>query len=293
MKKLTAAYIGSLIMPRNKNAHKGDFGHVMIVAGSRGMTGAAVLSGYGALRCGAGLVTVAVPETQQNVIAAHIRPEAMTLGLPDKVGKFSSNAYKKIIDFITKRKVSSMVLGPGIGKSSEITKLVKKLLNSVRIPLVLDADGLNALSGSAGLLKKAKADVIITPHPGELSRLSGLTAGRINKNRIESAENCAKKYGVVCVLKGHKTVISEGTKTFVNSTGNPGMASGGTGDVLSGMIAALLPQVKEPKLLNAAIAGVYFHGLAGDMASKVNTQIGLLAEDLAEAVPNAIKKALG
>ena len=282
-----------MILKREKNAHKGDFGHVLIVAGSRGMTGAAVLSGYGALRCGAGLVTVAVPETQQKVIACHIRPEAMTLALPDRGGKFSFAACKKIIDFIVKRKVTSLVLGPGVGKSPDITKLVKILLTSVRIPVVLDADGLNALSGSSGFLGKARPAVIVTPHPGELSRLSGMTVNRINNNRIEAAKKFAFKNKAVCVLKGDRTVVSDGRHNFINSTGNPGMASGGMGDVLSGMIAALISQVKEPKNVNAAVCGVFLHGLAGDFAAKDKTQIGLLAKDLAEKIPQALKKTVG
>ena len=281
------------MLKRNKTANKGDFGHVLILAGSRGMTGAAVLSGYGALRCGAGLVTVAVPESLQKVIASQIRPEAMTLALPEQDGKFSSNAYRRIIDFISKRKVTSLVIGPGMGKGAGVTRLVKRLLTSVHLPIVLDADGLNALAGSPAFLEKAKGDVIVTPHPGELSRLSEVTTKQINSKRLQSAERFAKSNGVVCVLKGYETVISDGRRTFVNTTGNPGMASGGMGDVLSGMIAALIPQVKEPKKINASICGVYLHGLAGDIVAKEKTQMGMLAKDLAEKIPQALLRTVG
>jgi len=289
MKKLTSQFIKSLILTRRKKAHKGDFGHVLIIAGSRGMTGAAILCANGALRCGAGLVTAGVPESQQKIVAANIRPEAMTLPLPETDGKFSFKALQGILKFIKSRKVTSLAIGPGIGKSSDITKLVKKLLQRIALPVILDADGLNALSGSIDVFKKAKAGLIITPHPGELSRLSGLPAKKINGNRIKAAEQFARCNKVVCVLKGYGSVVSDGKKSFVNTTGNPGMATGGTGDVLSGMISALTSQVKEPKALNAALCGVFLHGLAGDIAAKKKTRIGLLARDVAESIPEAIK----
>ncbi|MCX5781656.1 MAG: NAD(P)H-hydrate dehydratase [Elusimicrobia bacterium] len=219
-----------------------------------------------------------------------MRPEAMTLGLPEKDGKFSFKALSKISEFIKLRKVTSIVIGPGIGKTSDTARLVKAILLSVNLPLILDADGLNAIPSKSSILRNSKAKIIATPHPGELSRLIGVTVKKINQSRINAAKEFSKKNNLICVLKGHKTVVSDGNKIFLNTTGNPGMATGGSGDVLSGMISALISQVKEPKLLNAALSGVFLHGLAGDYASKMKTQIGLLAQDIAENIPVALKK---
>ncbi len=287
--KLTKQYIRSLILKRRRDANKGDFGHVLIIAGSRGMTGAAVLCANGALRSGAGLVTVAVPESQQEIVAKNIRPEAMTIPMPEKNGGFSLKAYQVIFKFLSKRKVSALVLGPGIGRSPEIIKLVNKILISMDLPIVLDADGLNAASSSSNIFKKTRSTLIITPHPGEFSRLTGITAETINKNRIKTAKAFAGENKLICVLKGYKTVISDGKKAFENTTGNPGMASGGMGDVLSGMIAAFIPHVKEPALLNAALCAVFLHGFAGDIAADEKTTVSLLAKDLAESIPKAVK----
>ncbi|MBN1622524.1 MAG: NAD(P)H-hydrate dehydratase [Endomicrobiales bacterium] len=285
-------------MPRKKNSHKGSYGHVLVLAGSRGMTGASVLSCNGALRSGAGLVTLGVPERQQSIAAKRVRPEAMTLALPEnKRGTFRRSAAGKVFDFVKKRKITSTVLGPGIGINSDTEAFVKNIIRNLNLAVVLDADALNVFSKASGSKKpeikgfrNIKSELIITPHPGELGRLLNISAGKVQNNRMEIARDVAAKNSLVCVLKGYKTVVTDGKRVFVNTTGNPGMSTGGCGDVLSGMIASLYMQVKEPRALNAALAGVYIHGLAGDIAAKTVTEQGLLAGDIAEYIPKALKR---
>ena len=288
--KITSALVRSLIPPRKKNSHKGDYGHVLIVAGSRNMTGAAVLCVNGALRAGAGLVTLGAIKSVLPLITKKLRPEAMVLPLDEANGMVSSKAAGKILDLIRVKKISSLALGPGLGRGRAITELAKKILSSAGVPIVIDADGLNAVK--PGDLKKARAGVIITPHPGEMSRLDGLKVREIQKARGRTAKDFAAAAGAVCVLKGAGTIVSDGKKVFINTTGNPGMAKGGSGDVLTGMIAALIGQAKEPKLLNAALCGVYLHGLAGDIAAAKKTQLGLLPGDIAETIPEAARRVL-
>ena len=288
---LSGKFIRSLIKPRGKNSNKGDYGHVLVIAGSRGMPGAPALCSAGALRCGAGLVSAAVPKSQYDIVAKRLRPEAMLLSLPEnRNGCFSFRAFPEIRRYIRDRKVSSVVIGPGMRVSKDTLRLVKQLIGLPGITVVADADALNALEGDPKALRKTKANLIITPHPGEMSRLTGLRIAEIQKRRGATAKEFAKKHRLVCVLKGAGTVISDGKIVFKNSTGNPGMAKGGSGDTLAGMIAALAVQVREPALLNAAAAGVYLHGLAGDIAARRKSMMGMLAGDIAEAVPAAVKK---
>ena len=288
--KISAALVRSLILPRKKNSHKGDYGHVLVIAGSKNMTGAAVLCAHGALRSGAGLVTLGTAKSILPLITKKLRPEAMTLPLEEAAGKIISKAADKALDFAKKRKISVMALGPGLGKGREITGFIKKIIHSARIPVILDADGLNALK--SGDFKKAGADVVVTPHPGEMSRLSGLKAFEIQKARERTAKEFAAETGTTCVLKGSGTVVSDGRKVYVNTTGNPGMAKGGSGDVLTGVIAALISQVREPRPLNAAICGVFLHGLAGDIAAREKTRMGMLPGDISESMPEASRRTL-
>lgn len=279
-----------MIVPRAKSSHKGDFGHVLVVAGSGGMAGAAVLSSWGALRAGAGLFTACVPDEVSANVSKKLRPEAMILPLKASAGA------KKIVDFIKKRKVTSVAAGPGMGDNGRTRRIIRALLKIPGIDVVLDADGINSLacgkkSGFAvPALKKSVSSVVITPHPGEFLRLTGASKKQISGRREYFASKFAAKNGVVCVLKGSGTVVTDGERTFVNTTGNPGMATGGSGDVLSGIIAALTRQVKEPRVLNAAVCGVFIHGLAADIAKKEKTEIALLAGDIAETVPKALKR---
>ena len=288
---LSSKIIRRWLRPRPKNSHKGDFGHVLIIAGSRGMIGAGILSARGALRSGAGLVTLAVPKDQQASVIKHLSPEAMTLGLSE------SSAIPSVLGFMKKRRITSLVIGPGLSRKTQARTFVRKLLPRLgSFPtlkgIVLDADGFIALSGTE-ILKKMKIPVIVTPHAGELSLFTGTKTSASPAGRKGQAEKFAKLNRVICVLKGHRTVVASGRATFVNPTGNPGMARGGSGDVLSGMIGALLPNVRPPEAaFKAACAGVYVHGLAGDLAAREKTEIAMSAGDLAEKIPSAFKKIL-
>lgn len=290
---LTKSFVRKLIPERARDTHKGDFGHVLILAGSRGMTGAAVLCANSALKCGAGLVTLGIPESQLNVVALRVLPEVMTLPLKETSdGTLSLSGFPKISNFIRAKKIDTLAVGPGLSANPDTKKLVRKILADMDLPVVLDADGINALEKDR-FLRKCRAKIIITPHPGELGRLTGFSVGYIQKNRERFARKFAKDNRVLCVLKGSGTVITDGEKSYVNTTGNPGMATAGSGDVLTGMIASLTNQVKDMqgnKFFASAIAGVYLHGLAGDIAAKEKTEIGMIAGDIIGKIPEAIKR---
>ncbi len=293
--------IKAFLPRRKKDVSKTGFGHLLVIAGSRGMSGAAVLTARASLRVGVGLVTVGCPESIYPIIAAQMN-ELMTLPLPEsETGSISFSAFSKIREFVSRRKVSVLAIGPGLTTHPETSKLVVKLL-SLEIPIVLDADGINALRKQItdyrlqiADLKEAKAKIIITPHPGEFARLINLDKEKIQKNRVGYAKSFAGENKVVCVLKGYRTVISNGEEVFINPTGNSGMATAGSGDVLTGMIAGLIPQIRNPKseirniLFDAAKAGVYLHGIAGDLAAREKTEMGLIAGDIIEKIPEAIK----
>ena len=293
---LSSKTVRSWLAARPKNSHKGDFGHVLIVAGSRNMAGAGILAAHGALRSGAGLVTLATVKSRQRVAAAHLRPEAMTLGLPEaSSGSISPAAVAKILSYIKARRVTALVMGPGLTRNPQTQSFVRKLLprlssQKALAGIILDADGFLALKGTR-ILEKLKIPAIITPHPGELAAFTGRKIPPTPAGRIEASKKFAKLNKVVCVLKGHRTVISDGQNFYINPAGNAGMARGGSGDVLSGMIGALLGNVRPPdRALKAACAGVYVHGLAGDIAAQEKTQISMTAGDIAEKIPSAFRK---
>ncbi len=290
MKKIDLGFVKSLVVKRKRSAHKGDFGHVLILAGSRGMAGAARLAAGGALRGGAGLVTVGVAKSLYTVVGECLRPESMLLLLPEnKSGGIAQSAFAKITAFVKKRGVTCIVAGPGMGNTADTAALIKKIIAAFDIPVVLDADALNSLTGNLKIFQTARAKVIVTPHPGEMSRLAVMMPARVQGNRESVARLFAKRHKIICVLKGAGTVVSDGERTFINTSGNPGMATGGTGDVLAGLIGALTMQVKEPKTLNAALSGVFIHGRAGDLAAQEKTEMGMLAGDLIEYIPKALK----
>jgi NAD(P)H-hydrate epimerase len=271
---------GDLPMPpaRPEDAHKGTFGKVWIIAGSRGMSGAAVLSGLGALRGGAGLVTVATPALIQPIVAAS-EPSYLTRALPDdEVGRLSYVSIDEIKAELPKQDVAA--LGPGIGQSAELTELAAELYQHAPVPMVFDADGLNALSQRPEVLTRRpdQPPRVVTPHPGEFARLTGRSTADIQANREETAKEFARRHRVVLLLKGHGTVITDGNQAFINPTGNSGLATGGTGDVLTGLITSLLAQKMSP--LDAARLGAWLHGRAGDMAAEELSQPGLIASDL-------------
>jgi NAD(P)H-hydrate epimerase len=266
---------------RAANSHKGTYGRVLIVAGSRGMSGAAVLSGMGALRGGAGLVHVASPAEIIPPIAAY-NPCYLTAPLPaDANGILSEAAEEAILELAGKSDV--VALGPGLGQSDAIPRLVKAVLSRVDRPTIVDADGINALAKL--WTTKPRADkqfptrpLILTPHPGEFARLLHLGTDTIGERREDLALAFAAERKLVLVLKGHGTLVTDGTRLYRNATGNPGMATGGTGDVLTGIIAALIGQGMPA--FEAAQLGVHWHGLAGDLAAKARGEAGLIATDL-------------
>ncbi|MBM4136433.1 MAG: NAD(P)H-hydrate epimerase [Nitrospira sp.] len=332
----------SLIPERQRYSHKGDYGHVLIVSGSRGKTGAALMAAKACLRTGAGLVTLGIPESLIDIFQSRVTEE-MTLPLPDKGdGTLSEKASGIILDFLN-AKADVLAIGPGIGVSVETEKLIKTLIKNSKNPMVIDADGINALSGSRvkghvarDILRISKSPIILTPHPGEMARLiqkaapppsppprggrvregvkaplsehqtqkakntvsEKLTANRyslianIEKDRINTAISFAKETGTYLVLKGVPTIIAElDGKAFINSTGNPGMATGGTGDVLTGMISGFLGQGLKP--IDASITGVYMHGLAGDIAVAEKGEHSLIAGDIIDKIPAAFDSLYG
>lgn len=260
-----------MLKKRKPNANKGDFGRTLIVAGSPGMLGAAALASRGALRVGSGLTYLAVPKELVN-FANTMTPEVITLPF-EKISKLQPDA---------------IAIGPGLGQGREIKKILHKLVIS-HSSLVIDADAINVLAKTPGLLKKKHARIILTPHPGEMSRLVHKSVEFIQQNRVTVAKVAARHFNCLVVLKGHRTVIADPAgKVHINKTGNPGMAKGGTGDVLTGMIAGLLAQGFSP--WEAAVAGVHLHGLAGDLAAKEKGEYGMTASDLIEMIPYAIQQ---
>jgi NAD(P)H-hydrate epimerase len=271
-----------MLAPREPESNKGDFGRVLVVAGSRGMSGAAVLCGSAALRGGAGLVTVAGPEDTLPIVAAG-NPCYLTAPLSnDREGKLA-NVTAKVLELVQANDVAAV--GPGLGRSAPIAKLIADLVGNIQIPLVLDADGINALINQTDSLKSHTAPIILTPHPGEFARLLDCDVPTIQARRQELAVEFAATFQVILVLKGHGTIVTDGRQVYHNQTGNPGMATGGTGDVLTGLIAALLGQKLAP--FAAAQLGVYLHGLAGDLAQEELGQISLIASDLLSFLPKA------
>lgn len=271
-------------LPRRRgDAHKGDFGRVLVVAGSSGMMGAACLAAQAALRSGAGLVTLAVPRSLQDVAATKLTG-VMTLGLAEAPARgFAPRALdelRKIIgDF------DCVAAGPGLGRHPDTVLFAQQLPVVVEGPLVLDADALFALAETPQNISR-EAPTIVTPHPGELARLTGFGIAEVQASRVERAVDFARRYRCIAVLKGAGTVVTDGQRVYVNSTGNPGMATGGSGDVLTGMVAGLLPQLEEA--FAAAVLAVYCHGLAGDRARERLGEVGLTAEDILEEVPQAL-----
>lgn len=272
---------------RPKQSHKGDYGRVFVLAGSHGMSGACFLASMAALRSGAGLVTAGIPKSLTLPLARKMT-EAMTLALPEtSAGTLSKSAFSKAKHFLEKQ--DALAIGPGLSLSPETRVLIRRVVLSSRKPMVIDADALTAFQGKVSLLKKRKAPAVLTPHPGEFVRLFGGSVPNTDLERKKRALHAAKKFGVVLVLKGHHTVVaSPNGEIYVNETGNPGMATGGSGDVLTGVISAMLGQGIPPFF--AACFGVLIHGLAGDLAAKEKGEISLLAGDILNALPRAFKK---
>jgi NAD(P)H-hydrate epimerase len=279
------------LLRRNPDAHKGDFGKIFILAGSPRFSGAAVLSGAAAMRSGAGLVTLGIPEGINRAIIKIKPKEVMTLPLPEtKQGTLSLNGYNKVKNFI--KEINILVIGPGLTANKSTQSLVRKVISNTDRPAVIDADGLNALVGHLNILRTLSAGnrkLILTPHPGEMSKLLGASVKKVQDNREDVAKKFARDYKVTLVLKGHNTVVTDKNgELYINKTGNPGMATAGSGDVLTGMIAAFLGQGLDN--FNAAKCAVYLHGLSGDLAAKEKTEMGMIASDIIDKIPEAIKR---
>lgn len=272
---------------RKQDSHKGDFGHVAIVAGSVGMTGAATLAAMGALRIGTGLVTCLVPESLNDIMEVKLT-EAMTIPVHQGNARaFGLASLDKVLEYANKW--DAAVIGPGFGRDEDTIEFALELIKRLEKPAIIDADALYAVSRDLSVLKKCKAQLVITPHPGEMATLLGTTVEEVQSNRLEVARSFAKQHGVTVVLKGAGTVIAEPDGTaYINTTGSPGMATGGTGDVLSGMIGGLLAQRNEPEA--AAKAAVYLHGLAGEIAAKRQGEASMIASDVADSIGAAIQE---
>ncbi len=281
-------YVKDRLPKRLSFQNKGNFGHILIIGGSVGMSGSVCMSAMGALRSGAGLVTVAVPRDILPVVAVKTT-ESMTLPLSSADGVFALGAAKELSSFLPKANAAAFGMGARTGGGT--TRLAERLLSAFDGTLVIDADGLNTLAQNPELLERErKCSVILTPHPGEMARLSGASVADVQGARETCAKEFAQKTDTVVVLKGEKTVISDGKTVLVNPTGNVGMATGGSGDVLSGIIASLAGQGLTP--LESAACGAYLHGLAGDIAVKDKTAFGLIAGDLIEYLPRAFHAVL-
>lgn len=272
--------------PRSRDGHKGDYGHLLVIAGSQGKAGAAVMAARGALRSGAGLVTISAPASIVSILQQQAF-EAMCIPAGESIdGTIGMGVEGEILKATAT--MAACAIGPGLTIHYETVQVVRNLVQSIEIPMVIDADGLNALAGSADVLRRTKAPVIVTPHPGEMARLAGIAVREVQQDRIAVARRFASKYGVTVVLKGAGTVIATPKgDAFLNTTGNPGMATGGTGDVLTGVIGSLLAQGYHPQ--EAACIGVFIHGLAGDRAAEEKGEAGMIAGDVIENLPDAIQ----
>ena len=279
------ASIHSFLPQRPANSHKGSFGHVLVIAGSAGYTGAAALTSQGALRAGAGLVTLGIPKSLNRIMEAKLT-EVITRPLPETSGAaLHTDAIDAVLEMLDKADV--LAIGPGLGLDAETISLIRKLIPMVKKPVVLDADGLNALRGNISILGRLP-NCVITPHPGELSRLLKRPISEIQSDRVGIAREVAEELKITVVLKGARTVIANPRGyVFINPTGNSGMATAGSGDVLTGMLASFIGQGLNPT--NASVVSVYLHGLAGDIAAREKGEACLLASDIVEYLPQAMR----
>lgn len=278
---LDAAQVRQLLPVRPRFSHKGDFGRVLLVCGSVGFTGAAALAARAALRTGAGLITVATPRQVWPIVAAKLDEPMVMPMAEDKAGRLSLQAAPALAQLLAK--ADACLIGPGLGRSEELDALVAALVGEARCPVVLDADGINAMAGHIDRLREAACPLILTPHDGEFLRLSpGAALPPADFDiRADRAMMLARRLGAVVLLKGYRTAITDGTRLYRNETGNPGMATGGSGDVLAGMLVSLLGQGLAP--LEAAAAAAWLHGAAGDRCAAERGEYGMTPSDLIDA----------
>jgi ADP-dependent NAD(P)H-hydrate dehydratase / NAD(P)H-hydrate epimerase len=287
---ITACELAPLIGPRPPASNKGSFGHVLVLGGSRGKAGAAAMAGMAALRSGAGLCTVATAKSVFATVAG-FHPELMTEPLGEtEAGSISEDSLERgQLDDLVKGK-TVLALGPGISRHPETSSFVRGVVRKYKMPIVLDADGLNAFEGCAAELKEKPGTLVITPHPGEMARLTGLSVAAVQHDRLNVARTFAREHELIVVLKGHRTLVARPDGTvWVNTTGNPGMATGGTGDILTGMTAGLIAQNPD-RIAEAVIAAVHLHGLAGDVARESMGEHSMVATDLLGALPEAFRR---
>ena len=279
MMQLNHEQVLSILPDRAADTHKGDFGKILLLCGSKGYTGAAYLAAMGALRSGAGLVFLGVPESIYAIEAIKLN-EAIVFSLPEEDGKLSADAVPAILERLPK--MDAVLIGPGLGQSNGVLQVVKAILEQTDCPVVLDADGINLIAGHKDIVRGRTNPTILTPHAGEFGRLGGNP-----EERTVAAEAMAKDLGCILLLKGHHTVITDGGTTYINTTGNPGMAVGGSGDMLAGIITALLGQGIAP--LEAAACGAWLHGAAGDICAAEIGQYGMLPTDMLNVLPRLLK----
>jgi len=285
---ITKNDLHTLWVPRPWDAHKGLFGHVLVMGGSTGKGGAAAMAGIAAMRVGAGLTTAATPKSVLPTVAG-FAPELMTVPLPEnEAGAIAISSQESAIKKILAGK-TVVAIGPGISRAPEAEQSVHAIVAHAKVPVVIDADGLNAFEGKANLLNGKQRPLVLTPHPKEMARLTGLSVDEIESNRAEIARKFATEHRLILVLKGHRTLVAdpEGT-VWVNMTGNPAMAKGGSGDVLTGMVAGFIAQSPD-HLFNAVLAAVHIHGLSGDLAATSLGERSVLAEDIIQQIPHAIQ----
>lgn len=280
IRRLNHELVLSLLPDRNPWGHKGNFGKLLLLCGSRGYTGAAFFAAMGALRSGAGLVFLGVPESIYGIEAVKLN-EPVIFPLPDAGGRLSADAVPEILTRLPQ--MDAVLVGPGLGQSEGTLAAVRAVLEKAECPVVVDADGINVLSAHRDLLRGRKSPTILTPHDGEFARLGGV----IGEDRMAAAAALAEELGCVVLLKGHETCITDGTDGYLNPTGNPGMAVGGSGDVLAGVITALLGAGLPP--LEAAACGAWLHGAAGDRCAAELGQYGMLPTDMLSALPRLMK----
>lgn len=278
--KMNHNEILSILPDRDVDAHKGDFGRILLLCGSRGYTGAAALAAMGAMRSGAGLCFVGVPESIYAIEAVKLT-EPIVFPLPDADGKLSVQALPQILKRLSG--MDAVLIGPGLGQSEGTLAAVRAVLEEFPGPVVLDADGINVLCAHMDILRERKSPTVLTPHAGEFARLGGI----VGTDRMAAAVDFTRANGCILLLKGHHTVITDGDRCYLNPTGNPGMAVGGSGDVLAGIIVSLLGQGIEP--LTAAACGAWLHGAAGDICADKIGQYGMLPSDLLEVLPRLMK----
>lgn len=280
--------IAPLIGPRPRDSNKGMYGHVLVAGGSVGKTGAAAMAGFSALRTGAGLVTVATPRSALPMVAVP-HPELMTEPLTEtEAGTISLEAFAHFEQIAEKKTV--LAIGPGISRDPSSAEFVRAVVRKSQTAIVLDADGLNAFEGRDNLLNGRARTLVLTPHPGEMARLTGLSIPAIQRDRVNLARSFAREHELILVLKGDRTIVANGNgEAWVNTTGNPGMATGGTGDILTGIIAGMLAQ-NPKRQFESVLAAVYIHGLAGDVACESTGEHSLVATDLISALPEAFRR---